>query len=661
MSIRPVRSERWREWGRSAAAALLLMLPAGATTAEETKSTLIAVVDGSGSMWGGLGRQGVSKLAAARDALSAVLPRLGSTHKLGLATFGPGCRSAELAMVPDGADAAAVVAPLARFNPRGKGPLSAGLKAAAGAFGDKGSGAIVLIHDGLDNCGEDACAAASSLHQFNPSVKVSTISLGMGPGEVAAIACVSKATSGRALTADDPAGLLLALDEIAATIGKPASPEQIAAPSKPPPEPEPAKVGPPRLVASARLTDGGAVITTPVSWRITSADAGKVLHEAVAPALSVPLPEGQVGIEVSSGRVKVRRDAKIAAQGDTAVDVVLNAGIVRFDTGAKKLASDADEPLIRLAAIGEAAANESGAPTSQNPAPLWIARGKAIEALLPPGEYRAVAEYGLARATATVAVAAGAVLNLALPLEAGRLEISTAPAGRASVTYRIAVDDTEHPDGRREIARTAHPTPAFVLSTGAYYVTATSGTSQIRRSVTVRSGEVTREDFAFDLASLEVSARLNGAAPGQAPLEVLLAPKPGPGKEAGEPERLIPLGRPVEVRAGTYRITLQHGLSGARLRQDVTVAAGDAQRITLDLRTAELQFDMAGPDGAARGAVCELKSSDGIVLWRSVEVKPRILVEPGSFALRCRVGETVREAAITVAAGDVASIKPFAK
>lgn len=256
----------------------------------------------------------------------------------------------------------------------------------------------------------------------------------------------------------------------------------------------------------------------PLTWRVMSADGRKVLHEAVAPSFAVPLPGGGVRVEVTSGRIAITRDIEIAKEGDTVLDVALDAGIVRFDTGAKRLASDAEEPLIFLEKLSTQRTGTDVRDGGRTSTPLWIARGKAIEAMLPPGDYRAVAEYGLARAVAPVRVAAGQALNLSLPLEAGRLELATVPQGGDDVVYRVEVDDPDRAGGRRELTRTAHAAPVFVLSTGTYYVTATTGGDEVRRLVTVRSGEVTRETFNLDLVSLEVDATINGAAEPRAPL-----------------------------------------------------------------------------------------------------------------------------------------------
>ncbi|MCC0008029.1 MAG: VWA domain-containing protein [Hyphomicrobiaceae bacterium] len=635
-----------------------------ASGTQASAPALMVVVDGSGSMWGALGREGHSKLTATREALEAVLPKLASSHRLGLATFGPGCRTAGVVVAPTASDGAqAVTAPLAKFNPRGKGPLSAGLRAAAESLGPDDRGMLVLFHDGLDNCGEDQCALAATLAQDKPGLRVSTISLGMEPAEVAAIACVAKATGGRAFAVEDAEGVVQAMTEVAHLVGT--APDTLAAPvASAQPEasadgaaagattatPQLRTSGPPRLLASARLAPGGDMVSMPLSWRVTTSGDEKILHETVAPSLSIDLPAGGVRVEARSGRVVAFKDTEIASQGDSIVEVILDAGIVRFDTGAKRLASDAEEPLIRLEHKGEA----------QRTTPLWIARGKAVEAMLPPGDYQAVAEYGLARAAAPVRVDAGQSLNQPLPLEAGRLELASAPAGLTEVVYRLDVDDPDRPGGRRELTRTANAAPAFVLSTGTYYVTAIAGGQEQRRLVTVRSGEVTRETFNIELASLEVTATVNGGPRGREPLTLSVRPIKGNGAQrAGTAEQPVSLGRPLRLAPGSYRVQVRYGLDDAMAEREVRLGAGEAQRLTIDLKFAQIALDLSGSDGLARGALCEMKSAAGEIVWRTVELRPTHAVAPGQYALRCRTGEAVREFTVTAAAGQVTRIAPF--
>lgn len=630
--------------------AIVIALPAAA----DEKPAVIAVVDGSGSMWGTLANDTVSKLAATRQALDEVLPAVAGSVRLGLATFGPGCRSADVVVPASEGDTSLITSALAKFNPRGKGPLTAGLRAAAATFGDRGGGDIILFHDGLDNCGEDACAAAALIHAGLPGIRIHTVSLGLVPAEAAAIGCLAKVTGGSASTVVDAGGVANAVRAITATIAersrRPVAPV-VTAPV--PVQPVIAEKGPPRLVAAASLATGQPPIASALAWTIKDVRTGRVLHQSVAPTLALPLPAGPVRVEVASGSVAERRDAEIASEGDTVVDIPLNAGIVRLDTGVKRLASDAEEPTIRLDTSAPAEARTGGLATA---APLWIARGKAIEALLPPGEYEAIGEYGLVRRALSISVKAGETLNLSLPLEAGRLELVTRPERIGDITFEVTADAPDRPGGRREIARSAFAAPAFVLSTGSYYVVARGAGHEFRRLVAVRSGEITRETFQFEPATLEVGALVNGAQAGGTPLALSIAPASA-AAGAAPTERSIETGKAITIAPGRYRVSLRHAHYDAAVSRDITLAAGQSLRLPLDLETAELQLDLAA--GVAHGAMCEIAGADGTVFHRTVELEPRLVVTPGRYLLRCRSSAATREFAVALAAGEVKLVQPF--
>ena len=631
--------------------------------ANDDLPALLLMVDGSGSMWGGLGSDGTSKLESTSTSIKTVLPQLALKHRVGLATFGPGCRVASVDVAPEGGSLSAINNLLGKFNPRGKGPLAAGLNAAAETFSEGEIGDIVVFHDGLDNCGADTCAMAASIHTAKPRLKISTISINLDEAEAQAIACVSRATGGYAFNAKTPHDVTTALNEVASKVRAPktSSPDQLAdrAPGANSLDDQ-SSTGAPRLIATASLVAGGKQASTPLSWRIMNTDGNHVVYETVAPSIVVPLQPGPKIVEVKSGKISVSKNVEIKPAGGTKLDMVLNAGIVRFDTGAKRLASDADEPLIRLDAINPPSKSKSGMANTAAATPLWIARGKAVEALLPPGDYRAVARYGLAHASAPVTVTAGADLNLSLPLEAGRLELNTRPASIKSVVYRISIDDTDQPGGRRELASSAYAQPSFVLSTGSYYVSAMSGTETIQRIVAVRSGEVSKEDFEFGLANLEITATLNGGRPGMDPLLLTIQRQ-----DADKPLTTFDLttaspGKTVSLPPATYRITLQQGLHNARVSRNVRLEAGDSEKLEIDLKTSEIELDTTAGDGAMTDAICTLRAPDGAIVWRTVKIKFRAVVDPETYSFTCRSGKIVREGSITTAAGQITRVAPFA-
>ncbi len=648
------------------AACVALAVSPAIAQAPAATAQVVFVVDGSGSMWGGLGGDGVAKIAGVRRVLEANLPQLAS-NPVGLVTFGPGCRSSELAAPPATGTAETVLTALARFNPRGKGPVVAGLEAAAQTFAAGTGGHIVLFHDGVDNCGQNACAAADALRKSHPGVAVHTVSLALEKAELQGMSCVAKSTGGRSFAIADQAALDMAMASLANLVA-PMGAGPMAAPASPPQSPAAAPAapkGPPRLVATATLAAGKPPVSSPLVWRVLDPANGSVLAEAVAPSLAAPLRPGKARIEVLAGKHGVTREVDVAETGDTLAEITLDAGLVRIETGARKLANEAEEPLIRLdrlADIAAAGAAEASSPTSAGGAvpaprgkvstPLWIARGTAAEAILPPGSYRAVAEFGLAQARANIDVTAGSEASVQLALEAGRLELTTTGKAAGAASYTITVDDPSLPGGQRVIARSAHPAASFILSTGSYAVTATIDRSETRRVVAVRQGEVTREAFGDDVGQLTLAATQNGKPTDR--LSIVVTPLATPG-DAGI---AAISGRPLALPAGRHRVTLRQHAGGPSLSREVVITTGQEQRLALDLASAELSVNARAGNG--HGGACALRSDDGTTVWRSVELDGRALLSPGRYALSCTSGSGSREKSVTLTAGARVAVDAFA-
>lgn len=647
------------------AACLALAAPPTLAQAPAANPQVVFVVDGSGSMWGGLGGDGVAKIAGVRRVLEANLPQL-TQNPVGLVTFGPGCRSSELAAPPATGTAETVLTALARFNPRGKGPVVAGLEAAAQTFTAGTGGHIVLFHDGVDNCGQNPCAAADALRKSHPGVAVHTVSLGLEKAELQGMSCVAKATDGRSFAVADQAALDMAMASLANLVA-PMGGGPVAAPASPPLSPPAAPAapkGPPRLVATATLAAGKPPVSSPLVWRVLDPANGSVLAEAVAPSLATPLRPGKARIEVLAGKHGVTREVDVTETGDTVAEISLDAGLVRIETGARKLANEAEEPLIRLDRLADvaAAAAEAGGPTSAGGAvpaprgrvstPLWIARGTAAEAILPPGSYRAVAEFGLAQARTNIDVTAGSEASVQLALEAGRLELTTSGKAAGPASYTITVDDPSLPGGQRVMTRSAHPAASFILSTGSYAVTAAIDGSETRRVVAVRQGEVTREAFGDDLGQLTVAATHNGKPADR--LSIVVTPLATPG-DAGI---AAVSGRPLALPAGRHRVTLRQHAGGPSLSREVVITAGQEQRLALDLASAELSVNARAGNG--HGGACALRGDDGTTVWRSVELDGRALLSPGRYALSCTSGSGSREKSVTLTAGARVTVDAFA-
>ena len=92
----------------------------------------------------------------------------------------------------------------------------------------------MLIHDDVDNCGQDACAAASEIAKANPGLSVSTIGFGLDKAKLQQMSCVATLTGGKIYDAQNGAGVTAALDQVIKNAhleaGAPAQAEQSAGP-----------------------------------------------------------------------------------------------------------------------------------------------------------------------------------------------------------------------------------------------------------------------------------------------------------------------------------------------------------------------------------------------------------------------------------------------
>ncbi|MQX36327.1 vWA domain-containing protein [Roseospira navarrensis] len=201
-------------------------LPAAAQ-ADDSQGTTMIVLDGSGSMWGQI--DGTAKIEIARDAIGRMLADWPTGRHLGLMAYGHrsegDCDDIETLIAPGPMDAAAVEAAMAGVSPRGKTPVGRSVRAAADALGDGGPASVIVVTDGLENCGADLCALGESLAGGNTGLRAHVIGFDIAES-TEQLACLAEATGGRYLPASDADSLNDAL-------------RQVAEPA-PAPDPEPA-------------------------------------------------------------------------------------------------------------------------------------------------------------------------------------------------------------------------------------------------------------------------------------------------------------------------------------------------------------------------------------------------------------------------------------
>src|SRR5690606_5120175 len=177
-------------------------IPAGNALAAESPARVQIIFDGSGSMWGKIPGSSEAKFSLARQGLRQILPALDRTTEVGLVLFGHrrrgDCSDVEQAVSLQPLDPQQILAPLQSLNPKGRGPLTLAMVAAADVLpGGEGRESLVLIHDDYDNCQNDPCQMAGELHRARPGLAIHVVSIGTKPEDAERIACVPRITGGK--------------------------------------------------------------------------------------------------------------------------------------------------------------------------------------------------------------------------------------------------------------------------------------------------------------------------------------------------------------------------------------------------------------------------------------------------------------------------------
>ena len=178
------------------------------------RENAMVVFDASGSM--ALFRDGYPKMVMARKAAHEVLPELTHDRPTGLVTYsgsrGPACMDIKLRVRPRPGSGKAIARQLDGIEPTGATPLSPAVKLAANTLKEIGPpGVIVLVTDGLENCGHDACALGEQLRKDSFDVKVHVISFYLPKKASESIVCLAKSTGGTYTRTESLEGLKEAL------------------------------------------------------------------------------------------------------------------------------------------------------------------------------------------------------------------------------------------------------------------------------------------------------------------------------------------------------------------------------------------------------------------------------------------------------------------
>ncbi|WP_099827997.1 vWA domain-containing protein [Oceaniglobus indicus] len=199
------------------AAALALAISIATPVWAEDIATVI-VFDASGSMWNRL-EGDLSRIEVARNVIGSYFVDRDPDAPYAIVAYGHtrrgDCGDIEV-VTPMGRHIGAGQANrIVGLIPQGMTPLTDALRVARDQIPPTAEAAdIVLITDGLENCGGDPCALAAQFASEGIALRAHVVGFGMAPGEVNALSCLPEQTGGLLLEASTGAELATALRQV---------------------------------------------------------------------------------------------------------------------------------------------------------------------------------------------------------------------------------------------------------------------------------------------------------------------------------------------------------------------------------------------------------------------------------------------------------------
>ncbi len=607
--------------------------PAGAQTSPLASARTVVILDGSGSMWGSVGR--TAKIALARRALKRVLEPRTAGAPIGLVAYGHrrkrSCSDVEVVVEPRRGNGAELTSAIDDLAPRGRTPLASALETAfeqlqeanRGARRQRGvgggaSGTVILVTDGAENCRRDPCAVVRDARAQAPAVQFHVIALSMKDKDRSAVQCVANLGGGRifdAATVDAIAEGLESIFEMQAPLRGLATAPTASAIGETEPggndDPQTAtaaasaralsdfaitRVGASRLNLRAQAMAAGGVIDDDLEWRITR------VSETHALVLRADVLDG------------LRRDGQLTERRPLLPPTLPLRGEDGAQAATSPPAAALPHPSVEDIVLTGADSElvHSG-----------IAPGVNIG--VPPGRYLVMVRWGLASRAALIDVRATDEVLARLTIDAGRIQLSALANSSgeklSSVFYTLerldAVDvaaaaasgesglrvldrnrATTQTGARaapsvttgltKVVAMSHDDTPEFQIPPGLYRASVRYGFVRGSRLVEVKNGTARRIDVVLGVGRLQLSATTgDGTTRPDGVLFRVLEDDPSSPLGRREVARSSAPQPEFLLRAGVFYASAQRGT--VSVEQPVTVFPGQLTDAALRLPASTIQ------------------------------------------------------------------------
>ncbi|MGI9485048.1 MAG: vWA domain-containing protein [Geminicoccaceae bacterium] len=172
----------------------------------EEPPRVMLVLDGSSSMWSRVDGD-VSKIEVAKQTVADLVGDWEAKMEFGITTYGHreegNCDDIETVLPVGKVESDEVVNAVNKILPRGKTPLAAALRQAAERLDYKNQPAtILLVSDGIENCGQDPCQTVADLAAKAKDLTIDIVGFDMNNHQMGQLECIATHASGRMVRAD---------------------------------------------------------------------------------------------------------------------------------------------------------------------------------------------------------------------------------------------------------------------------------------------------------------------------------------------------------------------------------------------------------------------------------------------------------------------------
>jgi Ca-activated chloride channel homolog len=388
-----------------------LLLAGEAATAGERAT--IMVFDASGSMWNRM--QGdITRIEVARDVMEEFFAGRDANAPISVIAYGHrrrgDCADIEVVAPLGVHDPRELAARVRALNPQGMTPLTDSLALAREQIPRTAESAdLILVTDGLENCGGDPCALAARLAAEGIQIRAHVVGFGMTAEEVNSLSCVPDQTGGRLFHTSSGVELAEALAAVSV------------------PEPQPVELA--FRAVDARTGEP----LHPSDWQIHDGQTGALVASAdAATAFNARLEDGAYRVSAVhpgfEGTIDLAVDAGTSGTIDVPLQKILGTLVLQaVDARTGVTLANIDWTLVDLAT--EAAQTERAA-------------GERHRLLLRPGDYRVEGISGLLTGGANVSVTLDEDVTARVELAEALADASVSAPAEIIAGARFGVDWT---------------------------------------------------------------------------------------------------------------------------------------------------------------------------------------------------------------------------